>query len=153
MRARRMCEWSILVSLLLSIFIPVSASAPDIVLYASDATTVQAAWSKTSGSGVAGGQYLSTFDNGWSSANSPLASPGDWFEATFTAPANTPYHVWLRLRATADTKYNDSVWVQFNDATDTNGAALYQIGSANALLINLENCFGCGVAGWGWQDK
>ena len=31
--------------------------------------------------------------------------------------------------------------------------AVYQIGSANGLLVNLENCFACGVAGWGWQDK
>jgi len=151
MKARRFCEWSVLLTLVLGMFVRVSAAPPDIVLYASDAS-VKGLWSKTSGGGAAGGQLLSTADNGWSTANAPLAGPNDWFEANFTAPANTPYHVWLRLRATADTKYNDSVWAQFSDATDLNGTAVYQIGSANGLLVNLENCFACGVAGWGWQD-
>src|ERR1700732_4533359 len=69
MQARQVYGWSILVSLVTAIFTPLSAAAepPEIVLYASDATIVQSAWVRTSGSGVAGGQYLSTVDNGWSS--------------------------------------------------------------------------------------
>ncbi len=83
----------------------------------------------------------------------PLASPGDYFEATFTAPSYTTYHVWLRMRATGDSKWNDSVWVQFSDAANTNGSAAYRIGTTDALAVNLEPCSGCGVSGWGWQDK
>ena len=59
----------------------------------------------------------------------------------------------MRLRAAADSKYNDSVWVQFSDAVDAGSNPVYPIGSTRGLLINLEPCSGCGVAGWGWQDK
>jgi hypothetical protein len=128
-----------------------TAAAPDIVLYASDVSTIQGNWTRTTSSTAAGGQQISSVDNGAPTA-SAVAAPRDFFEATFTAPANTPYHVWLRLRANADSKVNDSVWVQFGDAIDAKGSALYPVGSTSGLLINLENCSGCGVAGWGWQD-
>ena len=130
-----------------------SASATDIVLYGSDVTTMQGSWTRVSGAGAAGGAYMGSTDNGWSSTDSALASPSQYFESTFTAASATPYHVWLRLRAGGDSKWNDSVWVQFSDATDQNGSAIYRIGTTSALLVNLENCSGCGVSGWGWQDK
>ena len=38
------------------------------------------------------------------------------------------------------------MWVQFDDALDANRVAAFRIGTANALLVNLENCGGCGVA-------
>src|SRR5262249_56775376 len=65
--------------------------------------------------------------------------------------AGVPYHLWLRMRAAADSALNDSVWVQFSDAI-VGGATAYSINTETALAINLENCAGCGVAGWGWQD-
>ena len=67
------------------------------------------------------------------------------------APANTPYAVWLRIRASGNTKYSDSVWVQFSDAR-ADGGSVYPIASASGLLVNLEACSGCGVSGWGWQN-
>src|SRR4029077_19155295 len=127
-------------AVVLTMFTPAFAASPDIVLYASDATSTQGNWTLASGS-AAGGQYLASADLGWSTSASPLAAPADYFEMTFNANANTPYHVWLRLRAAANSKYNDSVWVQFNDATDVNGSAIYRISSTSALLANLENCF------------
>ena len=130
-----------------------SAAVPDVVLYASDVRSLQGNWVRAGDGSAAGAQILTTPDNGWSTANSPLASPTYFVDATFDAPANTAYHVWLRLRATASSKYNDSVWVQFSDATDLNGSAIYRMATTSALLVNLENCSGCGVAGWGWQDK
>ena len=129
-----------------------SAAAPEIVLYASDVTTLQGHWAKASTSSGAGGQMLSTTNTGWASVNSPLASPSHFFEAPFSAVAGTPYHVWLRVRGTSDSKWNESVWVQFSDATNTSGAAVYRIGTSSALLDNLENCNSCGISGWGWQD-
>ena len=125
----------------------------DIVLYASDVTRIQGNWAATVSSSAAGGQMLASADNGWSTASNALASPADYVEATFSAPAFTPYHVWLRLRAAGNSKFNDSVWVQFSDALDLNQTGVYQIGSTRGLLVNLENCTGCGVSGWGWQDK
>ena len=128
-------------------------AAGDIVLYSSDFTTLRGNWSAVSSSTGAGGQTLSSADRGWSTVSSPQAAPADYFEATFSAPSYTPYHVWVRLRATSDSKYNDSVWVQFSDALDLNQSAVHQIGSTRGLALNLENCSGCGVSGWGWQDK
>jgi endonuclease/exonuclease/phosphatase family metal-dependent hydrolase len=131
----------------------VHASDDDIVLYASDVGTIQGNWARESASGAAGGQQMSSVDNGWSSTSTALASPTNYFEASFNAPSATTYHVWLRLRATGNSKWNDSVWVQFNDSTATDGSVSYRIGTTSSLLENLEPCSGCGTNGWGWQDK
>ena len=130
----------------------VSAAGSEIVLYASDVTNVQGNWAKWSGGDAAGGQYMASVDNGWSTLNSPLSSPGDYFESSFNATSGTPYHVWLRLRAGSNSKWNDSVWVQFSDAVDQNGSAIDRIGTSSGLLVNLEPCSNCGVGNWGWQD-
>ena len=89
---------------------------------------------------------------GWSSPSAPFAIPQNYFEATFSAEANTLYHVWLRLRASSNSKANDSVWVQFSDALGTAGTPVWRIGSSSGLAVNLEACSGCGVSGWGWSD-
>jgi endonuclease/exonuclease/phosphatase family metal-dependent hydrolase len=130
----------------------VSAASSEIVLYASDVTNVQGNWGKWSGGDAAGGQYMASVDAGWSTLDGALQYPGDYFEASFNADGSTPYHVWLRMRAGSNSKWNDSVWVQFSDAVDQNGSPIYQIGSTSALLVNLEPCNSCGVGDWGWQD-
>ena len=130
-----------------------SAASGDIVLYATDAGPVRGNWAAAPAVGAAGGGLLQSRDTGWSSLTAPLAAPADFFEASFAAPTGVRYHVWLRLRAAADSKYNDSVWVQFSDAADASGNPLYPIGSARGLMVNLENCSGCGVSDWGWQDQ
>lgn len=128
-------------------------AASDVVLYSSDFSTIRGNWAIATSGGAAGGQVLSSTDAGWSTPNNPLAAPSDYVEATFSAPSSTPCHVWVRLRAANDSKYNDSVWVQFSDAVDSSAHAVFPIGSASGLLLNLENCSGCAPAGWGWQDK
>src|SRR5829696_2339139 len=129
------------------------AASGDIVLYASDVTVVQGNWKAVASSYGAAGLAMQSTDAGWSTTDAARALPADYFEASFSASAGVRYHVWLRLRATGDTKYNDSVWVQFSDAADAANSPIYAIGSASALLVNLENCSGCGMAGAGWQDK
>ena len=128
-----------------------AAAQSDIVIYASDIQTVRGNWTRHADAGAAGGGYLGSADLGWSTTTAPLASPADYLEVSFDAPGGTPYHLWLRLRATANNKYNDSVWVQYSDAVH-NGAPAFAIGSTSALLVNLENCSGCGHSGWGWKD-
>jgi endonuclease/exonuclease/phosphatase family metal-dependent hydrolase len=151
-------RWSVCAALVAALLfaahgrLRVSAAANEIVLYASDVTNVQGNWATWSGDDAAGGQYMASVDYGWSTLTSPLSSPGDYFEASFNADASTPYHVWLRLRAGGNSKWNDSVWVQFSDAVDPNGSAIYRIGTTSALLVNLEPCSNCGEGGWGWQD-
>ncbi|MGE0448694.1 MAG: carbohydrate-binding protein [Vicinamibacterales bacterium] len=130
-----------------------TAQAQEIVLYTSDVTAVQGSWSAEASSSGAGGQRMTSADSGWSSADAALAAPRDYFEATFSAPSFTTYHVWLRMRAGSESKWNDSVWVQFSDSSDTNGSAAYRIGTTSGLLVNLEPCANCGVSGWGWQDS
>jgi endonuclease/exonuclease/phosphatase family metal-dependent hydrolase len=130
------------------------AAGSDVVIYTSDVSNVQGNWSKVSDGSAAGGQRMTSADQGSSQTDSPLGSPSDYFEATFTAPASTSYHVWLRMRAKGDSKWNDSVWVQFSDATNTSGQAAYRIGSSAGLSVNLAtDSGGSSLSGWGWQDK
>ena len=130
---------------------PITLSS-EIVLYASDVARLSGNWARRSLASAAGGEMLASADRGWSSADAPLANPADYFEMTFTPEANRPYRIWLRLSAAGNSKWNDAVWVQFSGAVTSNGAALWRIGSASGLLVNLEDCSGCGVSGWGWQD-
>jgi hypothetical protein len=44
------------------------------------------------------------------------------------------------------------VFVQFSDASDSAGHAVYRMGTTSGLAVNLEECSGCGVSGWGWED-
>jgi hypothetical protein len=66
-------------------------------------------------------------------------------------PAET-YKLWIRLKADNNGWANDSVWVQFSGAADVNGTFKYLWGSSSALAVNLEECSGCGISGWGWED-
>lgn len=45
------------------------------------------------------------------------------------------------------------VWIQFSDSTDGSGSAINRIGTTTATAMNLEDCSGCGLQGWGWQDN
>jgi endonuclease/exonuclease/phosphatase family metal-dependent hydrolase len=130
-----------------------SAQSGDIVLHSSDITTVEGNWARLASSSSASSAKMTSADRGWSSVDQPMASPSDYFEATFTAQAFVPYRVWLRLRAGGNSKWNDSVWVQFSDSVGAAGDPIYRIGSASGLLVNLEDCSGCGVAEWGWKNS
>jgi probable HAF family extracellular repeat protein len=128
-----------------------SAAAPptNIVFYSTD-LTLHGSWVTSADASAAGGNKVSTQDLGFATASAPLAAPTQYFEATFNATAGTPYAIWLRIRATGDSKFNESFWVQFSDAR-AGGASVYPIGSTSGLLVNLEACNSCGVSGWGWQ--
>lgn len=67
-----------------------AAAPPDIVLYAADVTTVQGNWRRAPSTGSPGGQMLASADAAWSTTNQPLASPADYVDAVFSAPASTP---------------------------------------------------------------
>src|SRR6185436_8236303 len=92
-------------------------------------------------------------DAGAPKVPTPLANPDNYFELAFTAEANTPYRLWLRGRAQADSYNNDSVYVQFSGSVTATGAMAYRIGTTDAVPVVLEDCANCGVAGWGWQDN
>jgi hypothetical protein len=83
----------------------------------------------------------------------PAISPVNYFQMTFFAEAGKPYHLWLRGKALNDFWGNDSVWVQFSDSVDSSGAAVYRIATTTGTRVNLEDCSGCGLSGWAWQDN
>jgi glucose/arabinose dehydrogenase/PKD repeat protein len=139
-------------SQLVSITVANGSSPRNVVLYASDVSVIQGNWSRLSSTTGAGGLKMTSTDRAALTVATPLASPADYFEATFNAVPGT-YRIWLRLRAAADSKFNESVWVQLSDAVDAAGTPLWRIGSETALLVNLEDCSGCGVSSWGWQDN
>jgi hypothetical protein len=131
---------------------PPSSTASEIVVYSALASKIAGNWTLGSSSGAAGGVSARSTDRGWSAASAALASPADYFELPFTAKAGTPYRVWLRLRAAANSKWNDSVYVQFTNSL-VNGSPGYRIGSTSALNVTLERCENCGVSGWGWSNS
>ena len=132
---------------------PPPAPVPrEVVIYAADIPRVVGSWRLSADSTAAAGLALVTPDLGQPAIAAPSLSPADYLEATFDAPAGVPYRIWLRLKGTGDTKWNESVWVQLSDGVNSSGDAVYRIGTTDGLLVNLENCFSCGISGWGWQN-
>jgi len=119
----------------------------EIVLYAADSTVIVGRWQRESDATAAGGSLLHHPNQSAPKITSPSANPSDYFELTFTAEANVPYHLWARIKAENDDWPNESVYIQFSSGTP------YTIGTTSGTDINLENCSGCGVSGWGWQDN
>ena len=128
------------------------ASGDDVVLYASDALTV-GRWSSVADTTAAGGNRLQNADAGAAKLAAAAAIPSDYFEMTFNARAGRGYHLWIRGKAGSNLFANDSVFVQFDGSLDGTGAAAYRIGTTSSLSYNLEECTGCGLQGWGWQDN
>jgi glycosyl hydrolase family 115 len=123
-------------------------------VYASDIApaSLHGPWSRTSDATAAAQIALLTPNLGVSNTSVPLASPTDYFEMTFTAPAATPYTIWLRLKAANNDKYNDSVWVQYSDAM-AGGLPTYGINTTSALMVNLAtDSSAVSLNAWGWQN-
>jgi hypothetical protein len=138
-------------------FTTTTAPAPpsgNIVIYASDlaAGSMHGNWSVVSDSTSPNNVKMTSADNGWSTTTAPLAAPADYIDVAFNAKAGTPYTLWLRLQATARSKYNDSIWVQFSDA-QAGGRSLYPIDTTSGLLVNLAtDSAATSLDGWGWQN-
>jgi hypothetical protein len=147
-------EGSTAVSPLVGIEVEDPAAPPtldEVVLYASTASRF-GAWTVVADATAAGGARLQNPDSGAPKRNSALAAPADYFELTFDAEAGTPYRLWIRGRAQGDSYTNDSVFVQFDGSTNSAGDPVDRIGTTSASIVVLEDCGGCGVQGWGWQD-
>ncbi len=135
---------------------PSSTGTPgpgDIILYAADARVTGTAWSIVSDSSAAGAKRLANPNAGAAKLATALASPASYAEFTFTPVAGQPYRLWMRGRGWNDKYANDSVFVQFSNAVTSSGTAIYRIGTTSATEYNLEDCSGCGLNGWGWQDN
>lgn len=129
-------------------------SSSEIVIYAADVATsaLRGSFTRVASSSAAGGVRLQTPDTGVANTNNALASPADYVDVTFNATAGVPYTLWLRMRATSNSKYADSAWVQFSDAR-ANGSQVYAIGSTSALLVNLAtDAAATSLSDWGWTN-
>ena len=144
-----------LIVLLTLSFLAITAAqsgATNIVLYASEATRV-GNWQVVTDATAAGGARIHNPDQGAAKRTTALANPADYFEMTFNAQANTPYRLWIRGKAQSDYWGNDSVFIQFSGSVTSSQSPTYRIGTTSAAEMNLEDCSGCGIQGWGWQDN
>lgn len=131
-----------------------SAPPQDIVIYASDVPSggLHGAWTTTSDESSPNGIALTTPDAGVSVTSEPYAGPADFMDMTFNAIAGVPYRFWMRIRAAGNSKFNDSVWVQFTGA-QAGGSPVYALGSISALLVNLAtDSSATSLNGWGWVN-
>lgn len=131
----------------------VSASAQEIVLQPGKSATTFGAWTKVSDSTAAAGVRASMAQLGLAKVDTAKAAPTDYFEMTFNANAGTAYRLWFRGKAASNSYTNDSVFVQFSDSVTSGGSASFRIGSTAATVMSIEDCKGCGVSGWGWNDN
>jgi hypothetical protein len=109
-------------------------------------------WSIVNDPSAASGVRAHDENLGAPKVTAPAAQPAGWVEHGFLADPTQTYKLWLRLKADNNHWSNDSVWVQFSGATDLSGKPAYRIGTTSGLAVNLEECAGCGVSGWGWED-
>jgi len=110
-------------------------------------------WTTVSDVSAAGGVRIHHADAGVPKVTTPSANPTHYFEMTFTAEAGRAYRLWIRGKAQSDFWGNDSIWVQFSDSVTSGGAPVFRIGTTSGTEINLEDCLGCGLSAWGWQDN
>jgi hypothetical protein len=132
-------------------FVP-TPQQTEIVRHARDATAISGAWRFAPDPTASRGERIWHPDAGAAKLSAPLASPQHFAEFTFEAEAGRAYRVWVRMKAERNYWGNDSVFLQFSDSVNASGTAIARIGSRSGLDVNLEECAGCGLDGWGWRD-
>ncbi len=130
-----------------------TTASGDIVLYGLDGVITGSKWSIVSDSTAAGAKRLWNPNASAAKITTALAAPASYVDFTFNAVAGQSYHLWMRGRADSNTYTNDSVFVQFSNSVTSSGTPINRIGTTAAAEYNLEDCSGCGLSGWGWQDN
>jgi glucose/arabinose dehydrogenase len=125
----------------------------DRVIHAAHATARVGNWQSVPDSTAASGARMEQPNLNAAKLTTPLAAPANYFEAKFHAEAQRAYRVWIRGKAANNYYGNDSVFAQFTDSVDINGAAVYRIGTTSGTPLIVEECNGCGMSGWGWEDN
>jgi hypothetical protein len=125
----------------------------DIVLRAVDAESLHGTWIQQADATAAENVKARNPDAGAPKVATPLASPVNYVEFSFRAIGGIPYRLWIRGRADNDFYGNDSAYVQFSGSVDSAGNPIWRIGTASATTYVLEDCNGCDVQGWGWNDN
>jgi hypothetical protein len=107
-------------------------------------------WRQVADPTAAGGARIWNPNANLPKVTTPLADPVNYIEFPVLADATQEYKLWIRMRADGNGTSNDSVWVQITGATA--GGRAIEPGTTSALAVNLEECAGCGISGWGWED-
>jgi hypothetical protein len=123
----------------------------EIVLHAARWNTA-GNWSRVEDTSAASGARVYDKNLGAPKVTAPVAQPANRVSIGFIADPTQTYKLWIRLKADGNSWSNDSVWVQFSGAVDGAGAPAYRTGTTSGLAVNLEECAGCGIDGWGWED-
>jgi len=143
----------VFISLLILQSWAITNAQTDVVLYASETTAKAGNWLVEADATAAGGARIRYPDAGGPKLTTAAANPAHYFETTFTAQAGVAYRLWMRGKADANSTNNDSAFVQFSGSVDSAGAAVFRIGTTAATMFNLEECTGCGLSAWGWNDN
>jgi hypothetical protein len=133
---------------------PPPPPASEIVIYAADVpdANIHGNWAKVVDATAAAGIKMQSNDLGAGTLGAPLASPTHYFDVTFEAQAAVKYRLWLRVNAENDSKWNDSLYVQFSGAVNGSGSPIYRIGTTQGLNVNQATCSTCVPSGWGWHN-
>jgi hypothetical protein len=108
-------------------------------------------WTRVSDPDAASDTRLYSANLGVPKTAAPAAAPTNYVDLWFAADPSQTYKLWVRLKADGNNWGNDSVWLQFDGAVASDGNT-YAIGTTSGLPVNLEECSGCGLSGWGWED-
>jgi hypothetical protein len=127
------------------------APKPEIVIYTSYAWEAVRPWTVVFDPTAAPVGRLYYPNLGGPKTAAPEAAPAAFADLYFNADPTQTYKLWVRLKADGNSWANDSIWMQFDSAIASDGKT-YAIGTTSGLAINLEECSGCGVSGWGWED-
>jgi hypothetical protein len=127
------------------------APTKEIVLWAANGF-YNGTFSEVDDATAAGGQRGYDENLGRPKVTTPSTNPPNRITLSFVADPSQTYKLWVRLKAAGNHWSNDSIWVQFSGSTDAQGNPMYRYGTTSGLEVNLEECAGCGVSGWGWED-
>ena len=129
------------------------SGATDEVLLQASAASVTGLWQIVADASAASGRRLYNANLAAAKATAASASPASYADLTFYAEKGRAYRLWMRGRADGDNWANDSAFVQFNDAVDASGAAIWRIGTTSSTIVQIEAGTNAGIAGWGWASN
>ncbi|CAN5422557.1 hypothetical protein BH23ACI1_BH23ACI1_11240 [soil metagenome] len=125
----------------------------EIVLHAKDATLVSGYWQVVPDDTAAGGARMWNPDAALPKLNTAFAQPVDYFELTFEVQAGVAYRIWMRGRADKNHWANDAAFFQFSGTVTATGTPVYRVGTTSATWLGIEDCSGCPLRNWGWNDN
>ena len=110
-------------------------------------------WQMVADGSAASGMRAYDQNLGRPKVTTPVANPQSFAMVGFIADPTQEYKLWVRLKAEGNHWANDSLWLQFNGAADAAGNPIAPWGTTTGIEVNLEECSGCGISGWGWRDE